>query len=292
LVSYNVKHNEANGEANRDGNDDNRSWNCGVEGPADDPDVLALRLQQRRNLLATLLLSEGVPLLLGGDELGRTQRGNNNAYCQDNEISWVDWSLAGCPEDLSEFVAALCHLRLNTPVLRRSRFFREEEIVWLRPDGHTMTAADWNMPSARAMTIAAPAGEHVLLINGCAEPVTFRLPDVVQNARMAVLLDTSDGHAPGSAVQGDVPLAGRSLMMLERSCPESLSGTSGWHGRQPVAAAAPDMAAAWQRRLPECDPTVALHKGRRDRDANLDEDGRAPGGDRLWFCDDRAGSRG
>ena len=144
------------------------------------------------------------------------QRGNNNAYCQDNEISWVDWSLARRPEDLSEFVAALCRLRLATPVLRRTRFFREDEIVWLRPDAQPMTAADWNAPSARAITIAGPQGEHVLLINGCAEPVTFRLPDAVQNARMAVLLDTSVAHVPGSEVRGDVPLAGRSLMMLER----------------------------------------------------------------------------
>ena len=216
LVSYNVKHNEANHEGNRDGTDDNRSWNCGVEGPSDHPGVRALRLQQRRNFLATLLLSEGVPLLLGGDELGRTQRGNNNAYCQDNEISWVDWSLARRPEDLSEFVAALCRLRLATPVLRRTRFFREDEIVWLRPDAQPMTAADWNAPSARAITIAGPQGEHVLLINGCAEPVTFRLPDAVRNARMAVLVDTSVAHVPGSEVRGDVPLAGRSLMMLER----------------------------------------------------------------------------
>ena len=101
-------------------------------------------------------------------------------------------------------------------MLRRTRFFREEEIVWLRPDAQPMTAADWNTPSAGAITIAGPHGEHLLLINGCTEPVTFRLPDVVQKARMTVLLDTSLVHAPGSAVQGDVPLAGRSLMMLER----------------------------------------------------------------------------
>ena len=107
-------------------------------------------------------------------------------------------------------------MRLGTPVLRRTRFFREEEIVWLRPDAQPMTAADWNAPSARAITIAGPQGEHILLINGCSEPVTFRLPDVVQKARLAVLLDTSVVHAPGSEVQGDVPLPGRSLMMLER----------------------------------------------------------------------------
>jgi isoamylase len=216
LVSYNVKHNEANGEGNRDGSDENRSWNCGVEGPTEDPAVLALRLQQRRNFLATLLLSEGVPLLLGGDELGRTQLGNNNAYCQDNEISWVDWSLAGRPGDLTGFVAALCHLRLSTPVLHRRRFFREEDIIWMRPDGQSMTAADWNVPFAHAITLAAPQGQHILPINGWWEPLTFRLPDFTQNERLTVVVDTSDVHAPGSFVQGEVSLAGRSLILLER----------------------------------------------------------------------------
>ena len=135
LVSYDTKHNEANGEDNRDGTDDNRSWNCGVEGPTDDPQINALRARQRRNLLATLLLSEGVPLLLGGDELGRTQDGNNNAYCQDNELSWTDWSLAGTETDLSAFVATMAQLRRRSPALARGRFPGAGEIVWFAPDG-------------------------------------------------------------------------------------------------------------------------------------------------------------
>jgi glycogen debranching enzyme GlgX len=150
LVSYDSKHNQANGEGNRDGSDDNRSWNCGVEGATDDPAVLALRARQRRNLLATVLLSEGVPLLLGGDELGRTQGGNNNAYCQDNAISWVDWAAADT--ELIEFVARLCRLRREQPILRRTRFFGPGDVRWLRPDGMPMEAGDWSNPDARAVS--------------------------------------------------------------------------------------------------------------------------------------------
>jgi glycogen operon protein len=221
LVSYNQKHNEANGENNRDGADDNRSWNCGVEGPTDDPGVRALRVQQRRNFLITLLVSEGVPLLLGGDELGRTQQGNNNAYCQDNDTSWVDWSLAGRPDDLTDFVAELCRLRLRIPVLHRSRFFREDEIAWLRPDGQPMTPADWSVPYARAITVCAPQGTYVLMANSWWEPLTFRLPDFARDERLAVVVDTSAVHAPGVAIQGEVSLSGRSLMMLERAQTQS-----------------------------------------------------------------------
>jgi glycogen operon protein len=223
LVSYDHKHNEANGEGNRDGSDDNRSWNCGVEGPTDDPGVRALRLKQRRNFLATLLLSEGVPLLLGGDELGRTQMGNNNAYCQDNEISWVDWSLRTGPDDLSEFVAALCHLRLRTPMLHRSRFFREGEIVWLRPDGQPMTPADWAVSHTHALAVCRPQGVYLLMANAGREPLTFHLPEFMQNQRLAVVIDTSAVHAPGSGVQGDVSLASRSLIVLERDQTQSPS---------------------------------------------------------------------
>ena len=123
LVSYDGKHNEANGEDNRDGTDDNRSWNCGVEGPTDDPAVLALRARQRRNFIATLLLSEGVPLLLGGDEFARSQAGNNNAYCQDDELTWFDWSAVAQNADLVDFTAGLCRLREQHPVFRRRQFF-------------------------------------------------------------------------------------------------------------------------------------------------------------------------
>jgi isoamylase len=208
LVSYDAKHNEANGEGNRDGSDDNRSWNCGVEGPTDDPAVLALRERQRRNLLATLLLSEGIPLLLGGDELGRTQGGNNNAYCQDNAISWVDWEAADA--ELIEFVAQLCRLRREQPVLRRTRFFAPGEIRWLRPDGSPMEAGDWSTPDARAVTVAGADG--ALLVNAWWEGLTFRLPG---DGPWSVELDTAD---PGSqrVVADTVELVGRSLALLTR----------------------------------------------------------------------------
>jgi isoamylase len=206
LVSYDAKHNEANGEANRDGSDDNRSWNCGVEGPTDEPAVLLLRARQRRNLLATLLLSEGVPLLLGGDELGRTQGGNNNSYCQDNAISWIDWAAADT--ELLEFVARLCRLRREQPVLRRTRFFGPGDVRWLRPDGMPMEAGDWSNPDARAVTVAV--GDGALLVNGWWEPLTFRLPG---DGPWSVELDTAD---PGSrrVVADALELTGRSLALV------------------------------------------------------------------------------
>jgi isoamylase len=151
LVSYNAKHNEANGEENRDGSDNNNSWNCGVEGPSDDPAILALRARQQRNFLATLLLSQGVPMLLAGDELGKSQGGNNNAYCQDSPTTWLDWSPPRDPA-LSDFVAALLHLRRSEPAFRRERFFTgkqlphldRKDITWLRPDGGEMNEGDWH----------------------------------------------------------------------------------------------------------------------------------------------------
>ncbi|MEW6475492.1 MAG: glycogen debranching protein GlgX [Actinomycetota bacterium] len=159
LVSYNRKHNEANGEGNRDGTDDNRSWNCGVEGPTDDPDVVELRNRQRRNFLVTLFLAQGVPMLLGGDELGRTQRGNNNGYCQDNELSWYDW----CSADVQvlEFTRFLISLRARHPVFRRRRFFQGRpiwgdelsDIGWFRPDGEEMRDDDWRAGFAKAVGV-------------------------------------------------------------------------------------------------------------------------------------------
>jgi glycogen debranching enzyme GlgX len=181
LVSYDRKHNQANGEYGRDGSNDNRSWNCGAEGPTDDPDILVLRERQKRNFLATLLLSQGVPMLLAGDEMGRTQRGNNNAYCQDNEISWVDWAAADEPpaagvparrrgptgqranQALLEFVRWLVRFRADHPVFRRRRFFHGQDIrgvpgqlrdiAWFTPAGQEMTAADWQAGSARSLTV-------------------------------------------------------------------------------------------------------------------------------------------
>ena len=154
LVSYDGKHNEANGEANRDGTDDNRSWNCGAEGPTDDPDVMELRARQRRAMLATLLLSFGVPLLLGGDEFGRTQHGNNNAYCQDNPVTWFDW--ADVDADLQVFTKQLIALRRAHPVFRRRRFLagaEASELRWYTPSGVTMTDENWSDPNGRSLCL-------------------------------------------------------------------------------------------------------------------------------------------
>jgi isoamylase len=215
LVSYNEKHNEANGEGNADGESFNRSWNCGVEGDTDDPKVLALRSRQQRNLLATLLLSQGVPMVLHGDELGRTQHGNNNAYCQDTPLAWVDWSPEAVDEDLLDFTARLIALRQDHPVFRRRRFFQghdvrgataDDEIAWLRPDGQHMSDDDWT--DGRSGTVAVylngtalpdvdTRGEPVtddsflLLMNGEFRTVAFVLPDVSFGERWLVELDTS-----------------------------------------------------------------------------------------------------
>jgi glycogen operon protein len=199
LVSYNYKHNEANGEDNRDGTDDNRSWNSGVEGPTDDPQVLALRSRQQRNFLATLLLSQGVPMMLGGDELGRTQHGNNNAYCQDNEISWFDWEHVD--DDLLAYATSLMKLRHDHPVLRRRRFFQGRPILghpgqladigWFRPDGGEMTDEDWSVGYAKSLGVflngdaisdPGPRGEQIaddsfyLILNAHYDELDFTLP--------------------------------------------------------------------------------------------------------------------
>ncbi len=154
LVSYGSKHNEANGEGNRDGTDDNRSWNCGAEGGTTNPDILALRARQWRAMLTTLLLSFGVPLLLGGDEMGRTQKGNNNAYCQDNSISWFDWG--NVDADLQAFTRRVVSLRRGHPVFRRRRFLggvEASELRWYTPSGVPMAPADWNDPNARSLSL-------------------------------------------------------------------------------------------------------------------------------------------
>ncbi|ALO91780.1 glycogen debranching protein [Streptomyces hygroscopicus subsp. limoneus] len=217
LVSYNDKHNEANGEENRDGESHNRSWNCGAEGETDDPAVLELRARQQRNLLATLLLSQGIPMLCHGDELGRTQRGNNNAYCQDNEISWVDWDLSDEQHALAEFTGRLIALRAAHPVLRRRRFFRGEtathakqplpDLMWLRPDAREMTDRDWLREDAHTVGVFLNGDaiaerdsygrrmvddSFLLCVNGYWEPVVFRLPDDSFGERWTTLIDTAD----------------------------------------------------------------------------------------------------
>jgi isoamylase len=200
LVSYNTKHNEANGEDNRDGTDDNRSWNCGVEGPTTDRAILALRRRQQRNFLATLFVSQGIPMLLGGDELGRTQKGNNNAYCQDNEISWYDWDHVD--KDLLEFTRELIALRRRHPVLRRRRFFQGHplhgtgvsDIGWFRPDGSPMEESDWAEGFAKSVALA---------LNGEAIPTPDARGERVVDDTLLILLNAYEGNLefvlPGSA---------------------------------------------------------------------------------------------
>ena len=214
LVSYNHKHNEANGEENRDGTDDNMSWNCGVEGPTDDPAISELRERQKRNFLATLLVSQGVPMISGGDELARTQRGNNNAYCQDNEISWFNWKLDKPARDLLDFTRSVIALRQAHPVLRRRRFFQGrrirgsevKDISWLRPDGKEMTDDDWHEGYARSLAIRL-AGDAIderdvkgrvirddtflVLLSAHDEPIIFTLPAHRRGVRWQPVLDTA-----------------------------------------------------------------------------------------------------
>ncbi|MEV7971967.1 glycogen debranching protein GlgX [Cellulomonas sp. NPDC089187] len=243
LVSYNEKHNEANGEDNNDGESFNRSWNCGVEGPTDDADIVELRLRQSRNFLATLLLSQGVPMMAHGDELGRTQQGNNNVYCQDNELSWVDWDLDATREQLLEYTRTVVALRREHPVFRRRRFFAGaperggesdlRDIAWLDPSGTHMSDAQWQEEYARSVAvflngdaIAEPdlRGEDIVddsflvLLNGAPEPVTFTLPDTEYGEQWTVVLDTDSQFAADETMQAraELRLAPRSLVVLTR----------------------------------------------------------------------------
>ncbi len=215
LVSYDQKHNEANGESNRDGTDDNRSWNCGAEGPTDDPDVLALRARQKRAFLLTLLLSGGVPMLLGGDELGRTQRGNNNAYCQDNEITWFDWSAADA--ELIRFTTDLIALRRRHPVFRRRRFLTgtaAADLGWFTPSGAEMTPPEWADPNARSVALfidgttdpdVAPDGtplvddDFLIFVNAWWESLTFAAPAELAPRPWEIVCDSFNPTRTGRA---------------------------------------------------------------------------------------------
>jgi glycogen operon protein len=217
LVSYNEKHNEANKEDNKDGANDNRSWNCGAEGETQDPAVLQLRARQQRNLLCSLLLSQGVPMLLAGDEIGRTQRGNNNGYCQDNELLWLDWEHVD--EDLLEFVSGLIRLRMEHPIFRRRGWFEGrplhgndvKDIVWFTPDAREMSEEDWQVGYAKSLGVFLDGaavqrpGEHgervkddhfYVIFNAHYEPLQFTLPAEQFAPRWIRVLDTATENAP------------------------------------------------------------------------------------------------
>jgi isoamylase len=244
LVSYNGKHNEANGEDNRDGTDDNRSWNCGVEGPAeDDTEVAELRARQQRNFLVTLFLSQGIPMMSAGDEIARTQGGNNNAYCQDNEISWVDWSRAAGERDLLAFTQKVARLRRHHAVFRRRRFFHgpftgsgagTTDITWLTPAGDEMTEEDWRASYARSVAVFLngsaisepdPRGDPVtdkkflLLFNAGAEPITFTIPEATLGTDWEIVIDTLSPRGDPADTTGFLPktkvdVASRAIVVL------------------------------------------------------------------------------
>jgi glycogen operon protein len=243
LVSYEHKYNEANLEDNMDGTDDNRSWNCGVEGPTDDPALLALRARQQRNFLTTLLVSQGTPMLLGGDELGRTQHGNNNAWCQDSETSWYDWSENPQADQLRAFTRRLIRLRHEHPVFRRESFLRGEEVKgsglpdvwWFRPDGRKMTRRDWQdgervlgmFLNGQEITTLGPRGEDieddsfVVLVNAHDEDRAFMLPRRRFGAQWSLELSTADPEAqPDSVSYGartEIEVISRSIVILKRA---------------------------------------------------------------------------
>jgi isoamylase len=239
LVTYNDKHNEANGENNQDGENNNLSWNCGVEGPTDDAAVTALRERQKRNFMATLLLSQGVPMLSGGDELGRTQRGNNNAYCQDNEISWYNWQLDDAQNDFLAFCRYLLQLRRQHPVFRRRNFFQGrrirgaevKDLTWFEPNGREMTDQAWEASAVRTLMVRL-AGDSIdevdrrgerlvddtflLLLNAHPHAITFTLPTDHQELRWERIVDTGDVQWGRSATPraNRYRLRGRSMAVL------------------------------------------------------------------------------
>jgi glycogen operon protein len=243
LVSYNDKHNDANGEHNRDGESHNRSWNCGVEGPTDDPEILALRHRQMRNIMATLMLSQGTPMISHGDEIGRTQHGNNNCYCQDSPLSWVDWGLLEPNADILEFTRAVTALRIKHPVFRRRRFFKGmpirsgdqiRDIAWLTKDGIEMTPDDWNSGiksvavflNGEALPEPNTRGERVvddsflLCFNAHAYTVEFVTPDGEYAKQWTTVIDTFDpptgGHRVVTAGTA-VTVSPRSVIVLQRT---------------------------------------------------------------------------
>jgi isoamylase len=244
LVSYNDKHNEANGEDNRDGANDNCSWNCGAEGATDDPGINALRERQKRNFLATLLLSQGVPMLLAGDELGHSQGGNNNTYCQDNELSWLDWNLDESKEKFLNFVRAVCRIKLEQPVFQRRRFFQGralrgdniKDLSWFGPDGEEMSDDAWNAGYVKCLGVRL-AGDVIadkdergeplvgdtllILLNAHHEPIEFNVPAARPEHVWLTLFDTAIDGGEGAIVQPNerYPLQGRSVVVMRTAAP-------------------------------------------------------------------------
>jgi glycogen operon protein len=261
LVSYNDKHNEANGEDNRDGANDNNSWNCGAEGPTDDRGVVTLRERQKRNLVATLMLSQGVPMLLAGDELGHTQRGNNNAYCQDNELTWLDWDLDARRERFLDFVRAVIQIWKTQPVFQRRKFFQGrairgtdiKDISWFAPDGQEMSDEDWNAGFVKCLGVRL-AGDLIgdlndrgeplvgdtllLLFNAHHESIPFALP-ATRADRWDRVLDTAESEERADFAPGDrYPLHGRAVVLLRaQAIAEAASPAEddGARGAQPAA---------------------------------------------------------
>jgi glycogen operon protein len=276
LVSYDSKHNEANGEDNRDGSDNNRSWNHGAEGPTDDPAINALRTQQKRNMIATLMLSQGVPMILAGDELGQTQNGNNNAYCQDNELSWIDWDLTPDEQDLQDFVAQMIAFRRSHPVFSRRRFLQGREladsireVVWLRPDGEEMTDHEWHTTYNRCLGVylAGTVIERVdrrgkpvrdnnilTLFNAHHERIDFLLPEFHAGGAWHVALDTANARQPFEPKPYEAgakyPLEGRSMAVLIALSPDPALHYRG--GEKGASATQPPVV---ERRAPTPPPT-------------------------------------
>jgi glycogen operon protein len=236
LVSYNDKHNEANGEDNKDGEDRNRSWNCGAEGDTEDPEIIALRGKQKRNLLTTLFLSQGVPMLVAGDERGRTQKGNNNAYCQDNEISWMDWQKTD--QDLLNFTKRLIHFYKNHPAFLRKRWFKGGPVIaWFLPEGRQMTQENWNHDFAKSLAVylngdalrsQGPKGEPItddnfyIIFNAYHEPLHYKLPVKKYGRNWIKVLDTAANFIADEAMPGKhsskttITVEGRSVVVLKQ----------------------------------------------------------------------------
>ena len=252
LVSYNEKHNEANGEGNRDGESNNRSWNCGVEGPTNIPDVNDLRQRQMRNMFATLLFSQGIPMICGGDEVARTQQGNNNAYCQDNEISWTNWHLDKGRKELLAFVSKLIHLRLDHPVLHRRRFFTGREpgddsnmipqVEWFDHTGSIMDMDDWQNTHAFSMMIYLNGSDipevdwygnrmvdndFILIFNAHYEPIMFTLPDERYGRKWKLVVDTHNPNEPALSYEAGFMITAQSrsfLMLMSAKKPKKPMG--------------------------------------------------------------------